>query len=144
MNFRIDNNTVFITLSKGEEINQTIESYAKDNNIGSAWINGIGAIADPVIGFYSMDSMSYHRKEFKGEYELTSLVGNITMKEGKQFSHTHITFSGNNYQVFGGHLFDARITAAGEFFMVTGSKEIKRKINPKIGLPLWCLEENYE
>ena len=144
MNFRIDKGTVFITLSQGEQINQTFEAYAKANKIGSAWLSGIGAIAAPEIGYYSMNSKSYHRRKYEGEYELTSLVGNITIKDGKYFSHTHITFSDTNYQVFGGHLFDARITAAGEFIMLPGSEDINRKINPVIGLSLWCLDKHYE
>jgi predicted DNA-binding protein with PD1-like motif len=64
------------------------------------------------------------------------------MKEGKYFSHTHITFSDTDYKVFGGHLFDAKITAAGEFIMQFGSENITREMNPGIGLPLWCLEES--
>ena len=144
MKFRIDKDTIFLKMSKGEQINQTFEEYAKVNKIGSAWVNGIGAIENPEIGYYSMDRKSYSRKRYKGKYELTSLVGNITIKEGEYFCHTHITFSDNNYQVFGGHLFDARITATGEFIMMPGSKDIKREMNTEIGLPLWCLIENHE
>ena len=66
------------------------------------------------------------------------------MKDGKPFAHTHITFSDTNYKVFGGHLFDARITAAGEFLMQLGNDKITREINHEIGLPLWCLEGTLE
>jgi len=40
-------------------------------------------------------------------------------------------------------LFDADITAAGEFIMQFGSENITREMNPGIGLPLWCLEESF-
>ena len=140
MNYRIDDDHILITLAKGDMINQTFEAYAGSNNIGCAWLNGIGALENPEIGYYSLITKSYHRKIFSGYYELTSLIGNITIKEGKYFSHTHITFSDTNYQVFGGHLFDAKITAAGEFIMIPGNNNINRKMNSDIGLPLWCLE----
>ena len=142
MNYRLDKPRVFMTLAKGDNINQTFESIAETLDIGCAWLNGIGALENPEIGYYSLEDKTYHRKLFKGEYELTSLIGNITMKEGKHFSHTHITFSDTDYKVFGGHLFDAKITAAGEFIMQLGSENINRKINLGIGLPLWCLEES--
>ena len=86
----------------------------------------------------------FHKKTFNGDYELTSLIGNVTIKDGKYFSHTHITFSDANYRVFGGHLFDARITAAGEFIMIPGENGITRQMNSEIGLPLWCLENKFE
>ena len=144
MNFRIDNSQIFMTLAKGDYINRTFESFAEIKGVGCAWLNGIGALENPEIGYYSINNKSYHRKHFKGEFELTSLIGNITMKEGKPFAHTHITFSDTNYKVFGGHLFDARITAAGEFLMQMGNGPIIREMNHGIGLPLWCLEGTLE
>ena len=144
MNFRIDNSRVFMTLAKGDYINRTFEYFAEIKGVECAWLNGIGAIENPEIGYYSINDKSYHRKHFNGEFELTSLIGNITMKEGKPFAHTHITFSDTNYKVFGGHLFDAKITAAGEFIMQLGNDNITRKMNHGIGLPLWCLDETLE
>ncbi len=142
MKFRMDKSTAFMTLAKGDNINKTFESFAEVKGIGCAWLNGIGALENPEIGYYSLEDKAYHRKTFKGEYELTSLIGNITLKEGKPFSHTHITFSDTEFRVFGGHLFNANITAAGEFIMQFGSDEINREMNAEIGLPLWCLEES--
>jgi len=142
MKFRIDKSRAYMTLAKGDNINKTFESFAEVKGIGCAWLNGIGALENPEIGYYSLEDKSYHRKTFNGEYELTSLIGNITLKEGKPFSHTHITFSDTEFRVFGGHLFNANITAAGEFIMQFGSDEINREMNAEIGLPLWCLEES--
>ena len=143
MKFRIDKSRAYMTLAKGDNINKTFESFAEVKGIGCAWLNGIGALENPEIGYYSLEDKAYHRKTFKGEYELTSLIGNITLKEGKPFSHTHITFSDTEFRVFGGHLFNANITAAGEFIMQFGSDEINREMNAEIGLPLWCLEESF-
>ncbi len=142
MKFRMEKSRAYITLAKGDNINKTFESFAEVKGIGCAWLNGIGALENPEIGYYSLEDKAYHRKTFKGEYELTSLIGNITLKEGKPFSHTHITFSDTEFRVFGGHLFNANITAAGEFIMQFGSDEINREMNAEIGLPLWCLEES--
>ena len=144
MKFRIEDDRVLLTLAKGDYINRTFEAFADLKGIGCGWLNGIGAIENPEIGYYSLKDKTYHRKQFIGEYELTSLIGNITIKDGKPFSHTHITFSNTNFQVFGGHLFDAKITAAGEFVMIPGNKDIIREMNSDIGLSLWCLENNIE
>ena len=142
MKFRMDKSRAYMTLAKGDNINKMFESFAEVKGVGCAWLNGIGALENPEIGYYSLEDKSYYRKTFKGEYELTSLIGNITLKEGKPFSHTHITFSDTEFRVFGGHLFNANITAAGEFIMQFGSDEINREMNARIGLPPWCLEES--
>ena len=142
MKFRMETSRAYLTLAKGDNINKMFESFAEIKGVGCAWLNGIGALENPEIGYYSLADKSYRQKTFKGEYELTSLIGNITLKEGKPFSHTHITFSDTEFRVFGGHLFNANITAAGEFIMQFGSDEINREMNAGIGLPLWCLEES--
>ena len=143
MKYRLSNNKILLTLDKGDLINKTFEDFSEANNIAFAWLNGIGAIEDPEIGIYSIDEKLYHKKQFQGMYELTSLVGNITIKDGKFFSHTHITFSDINYNVYGGHLFDAKISAAGEFIMIPDKQELCREMNSTIGLSLWCLENKF-
>ena len=81
MNYRIDKDHIYMTLDKGDLINKTIEMYAEDHDIGCAWIQGIGALENPDIGYYSLETKSYQHKIFAGDYELTSLIGNIAIKE---------------------------------------------------------------
>lgn len=142
MNYRIEKKYVFMTLNPGEEINKTFEDFAISRGIGSSWISGIGAIENPEIGYYSVEEKKYYKKIFTGEFEITSLIGNITIKEGKPYSHTHITFSDINFKVYGGHLFNAKVSAAGEFMLYLGDKDIGRRMDDGIGLPLWCMESS--
>ena len=81
MNFRIDDGHVLMTLAKGDRINKTFDAIAESDDVGCAWINGIGALENPEIGYYSLKTKSYHRKVFSGDYELTSLIGNISIKD---------------------------------------------------------------
>ncbi len=142
MNYRIEKKYVFMTLDPGEEINESFEEFSQNIGIGCSWINGIGAIENPEIGYYSIEDKKYYKKIFTGDFEITSLIGNITIKDGKPYSHTHITFSDINFQVYGGHLFNAKVSAAGEFMFYLGAENISRKMNNTIGLPLWCLEKS--
>ena len=66
MNYRIDNNRIYMTLAKGDLINKTFEEYAENNKIGCAWLIGIGALENPEIGYYSLGTKSYHHKVFYG------------------------------------------------------------------------------
>ncbi|MAJ43951.1 MAG: DNA-binding protein [Candidatus Marinimicrobia bacterium] len=141
MKYRLDNNQYFVSLDPGDEINKSFENLAKIENIKSAWINGIGALTNMEMGYYDIESKSYIRKKYTEDYELTSLNGNITIKDGEVYSHTHITFSDKNFNVFGGHLFNGIISAAGEFIVTAGFNSLLRKYNNKIGLALWCIEE---
>jgi len=137
MNYRCDNDKILVSISKGEFVNQSILDAAKINDVNFGWINGLGAIIDPELGYYDIQNKKYIRKVIEGEFELTSLVGNITYNENAPFIHSHITFSDINFKAYGGHLFDCRIAAAGEFIILKGSERINRHYSNDIGLSLW-------
>ena len=142
MTYRKDGTIYYLSFDKGDHINATFEQFAINEGICCAWLNGIGALENPEIGYFSSETKSYHKKQFNGEFELTSLMGNISIKDGKKFCHTHVTISDTNCCVYGGHLFEAKITLAGEFVMQPGHNKIQRKLNHDMGLSLWCLENN--
>tara|TARA_Y100000814_G_scaffold240170_2_gene184521 strand:+ start:433 stop:861 length:429 start_codon:yes stop_codon:yes gene_type:complete len=142
MNLTKDKDKYFISLSKDEYINETLLDISNKESIKSGWISGVGAMYEIEVGYFDVDKKDYIRKSFPGDYEILSISGNISIKEGNRFIHTHVTFSDENFNVFGGHLFDAKIAAAGEFMINTCNFEIKRKFNKDIGLHLWCMEND--
>ena len=140
MNYKKVKDKIFISISKGELINEKLLEVAIEENLTSAWINGLGALTNIEIAYYDIKQKIYIKKKFNSHYELLSLIGNISLVENKPFVHTHITFSNTNYKVFGGHLFDAEITAAGEFFISISQYKLHRTFNCDIGLALWDIK----
>ena len=137
MKYKKRKNIIYICIDRGEFINEQLTNVAVQENINTGWINGIGAIYDLEIGYFDISNKKYQRKTFKGEYELVSLIGNITIKNNSQFVHTHISFSDTDFHLYGGHLFDAKISAAGEFIIHIDEVNISRSLNSTIGLELW-------
>ena len=137
MNHIAQDNKIMLRIDKGEYINKTILDVASFYNLKFGWINGLGAIMDPELGYYDLKNKEYIKKTIIGEFELTSLVGNLTLKEGDLFVHSHITFSDINFNAYGGHLFDCKIAVAGEFLIFRSPTEINRKYDNEIGLYTW-------
>ena len=94
---------------------------SNDLSLNFIWLNGVGAIKNPEMGYFDINRKDYDRKIFNGDYELISYMGNIALKDGERFIHSHISFSDSKYNVFGGHLIDAKISAAGEFILFSDS-----------------------
>ena len=137
MNHIAQDNKIMLRIDKGEYINKTILDVASFYNLKFGWINGLGAIMNPELGYYDLKNKEYIKKTIIGEFELTSLVGNLTLKEGDLFVHSHITFSDINFNAYGGHLFDSKIAVAGEFLIFRSPTEINRKYDDEIGLYTW-------
>ena len=97
---------------------------------------GQNMLAAPVVMQY-IDKKVYVKKKFNHDYELLSLIGNVTLVDEMPFIHTHISFSDTDFKVYGGHLFDAEVIAAAEFCIFSSNYHLHRKLNCDIGLSLW-------
>ena len=80
------------------------------------------------------------KKNFNEDYELTSLIGNVSTKDNKPFLHIHVNISNQKCQAFGGHLFSGDIIATGEIKIFITDTEINRSYNDETGLYLWDFE----
>jgi len=137
MKHKLDNDKLFLRLEKGENILDYLYKIIKMYDIKSGWISGIGAIENVQIGTYDLSNKKYNKIDMAGVYELTSLSGNISIKEGEPFLHIHINISDHDGRAYGGHLFSAEINATGEFMIQILNIEISRGYDDDIGLHLW-------
>ena len=137
MKYRLDNKNVLVVLERGEEIFESIYKIIEKLDIQFAWINGIGAASNIVLGAYPSSTKEYIKKKFDGEFELASVMGNITTKEGNPFIHVHATISDEDCNAFAGHLFTATVSVTCELILNISEKEIIRKECNEIGLSLW-------
>ncbi len=126
-----------VRLDKGEKLLATLHEFLKAQDIQGGYLWGIGSVTAADLGYYDVHTKEYLHKQFSDVYELLSLQGNITMVEGKPFVHAHVLLSGRDYQVFGGHLFEAEVRATVETFISPWSTVIGRQLNEQIGLKLW-------
>ena len=141
MKYKIINGKILLSLQKGDEIFTSINAVIKKENLKFCWLSGIGAFENILLGSYSIEKKGYIKKKFKGEYELTSLVGNVTIKDGKPFIHIHINMSDVECKAYGGHLFSAYITATCEIIILLSEHYLNRRESSDIGLYLWDVNE---
>ena len=137
MKYKINNDRLFISLQTGDELVTSITDVLIKEKINSGLINGIGAINKVELGFYNLELKEYNKKLFSKDYELTSLMGNITLKDDNPFIHVHINISDDNFNVFGGHLFSAFTAASAEIIILLNDENIRRELDKDVGLSLW-------
>jgi len=139
MNYKRINNRILLSLQKNDKIFESINEVVNEENLKCGLITGIGAIKNVILGAYPSKIKKYIKKTFNGEYELTNLSGNISLKEGKPFIHIHINMSDEECQAYGGHLFSANIAVTGEIIIDIIDYNLYREESEEIGLYLWNL-----
>lgn len=131
----------FVYIPKDEPVLDTLTQFCREQRIEAAQLSGIGAIKNIALGAYDLETKSYLRTTFPATHELLSCQGNVTLKEGEPFIHAHITIGNHQMEVRGGHLFEAQVAVVGEFILRPLEGEIRRELDPEIGLFTWCLIE---
>jgi uncharacterized protein len=132
-------NNFAIRLKKEESLVDSVLQFCQKNNIDNATLNAIGALKDPVLTYYNLPAKKYQNKEFKGEYELASLTGNIALLDNKPLLHAHMVISDEKMNAFGGHLVRAQVAATVEIFMSKLPTAITRKKDTETNLNLLIL-----
>ena len=136
MQFQKVGKDYLINIDKDEKVVETLTRFCKENGIKNAKLSGIGAVKKTEIGAYDLPKKEYIKREYSEILELLSLEGNVALKDGEPVIHAHVVLSDHKMQTLGGHLFDAKISIAGEFIINTFSDHIKRTYNEQIGLHL--------
>ncbi len=138
MKVKQDKDTCIIYIEQGEPIMHTLIQFCKDNEIQNGQISGIGAINEVELGVYDLMNKKYLRQFFKENFELVSFQGNISLKDDTPFIHAHITIADHHFNVKGGHLFEAKVAAVGEFILRIIDTTVAREMDSNIGLPTLC------
>ena len=136
MNYKRFNNTIIAKIDKGEEIITKVMEICEIENVKLANINALGAVDEIEIGLFDTKEKKYYSQKFSGDFEIVSLTGSITTKDGKLYNHIHIAVGDREYKVIGGHLSKAVVSATCELFMHIVDGVVERNFNDEVGLNL--------
>lgn len=134
MEFKRLNNVYAVRLEPGDEIIASLAELCRKEKIMAATVQGLGAVNDVTVGYYSLEEKRYFPKRFMQQFEMIALNGNITRKDGEPYLHLHIALSDENYKFFGGHLNSAVISITAEIYINILDGEINRRVNPETSL----------
>lgn len=137
MEYKKVDDKYFLRLEPNEKIIECLKDFCLKNDIKTGVITGIGAIKSITLGCFNPVSKVYFEKTIPGYMELTSLVGNISRKEGCPYIHTHANASDEDFNVIGGHMVEAVISATCEICITESKGEINRKFSDEIGLNIY-------
>lgn len=111
MDYKVyEDGMIALRLDPGDEICESILALAEKEDIQAATVTGLGATDDVVIGIMDTKAKKYNDISLKEPFELTSLIGNLSRKDGAPYLHAHVNLGNTEGRVFGGHLQSAVIS----------------------------------
>lgn len=123
-----------VVLDRGEEVMNSLTQFSRDQGIFAATVTGIGALDNVEVGYFHVHQSKYEMHALHGEYELLSLIGNITLKDNAPLLHAHVVLSGPDLGCIGGHLFSGRVAVTAELQLTPLGSSLHRELDPETGL----------
>lgn len=130
---RIDN-TIIARIDRGESIVEKIQKIATAESIKTAQVSGIGAASHLEIGCYQVSEKQYIKHVYDGDFEITSLLGNISQKDGEFYLHLHINAADEKGTAYAGHLNEGIIGGTCELFINIIDTTVERQYDDETGL----------
>ncbi len=134
---KMDDAHYVIRIDKDEEVLQKLTALCEIEDIKCASVVGLGAAKKVQIGLFDTRDKKYNSIEIEEPMEITSLVGNVSRKDGEVYLHLHINVCDKSMNVKGGHLNYCIIGATCELVLTKLDGEVNRKFDEKIGLNLF-------
>lgn len=140
MQYRKTETGYILRLLHGEALPETILAFAKEKGVRGATFTILGAVVDPELGFYHLETRAYSWKRFSGDFEIASGVGNIALVDDEPFLHLHVAISDEEFRAYGGHLKNGKAGATCEVALTVFSEPLVREMDDAVGLRLWRLD----
>ncbi len=65
MKHLIDQDNIYVSMTPGDLVIESLTGLVKKLNLTSGWISGIGAVEDVLIGMYDINTKIYDKKIFR-------------------------------------------------------------------------------
>jgi predicted DNA-binding protein with PD1-like motif len=130
--------TIIGKLGHDKDLLEELQLVCKKENILLGRISAIGAVKKARIGFYDQAARQYNFLEINKNLEISSLTGNVSVRDDKPMVHAHITLCDCEGNAYGGHLAEGTIVFACEFVLdIYDGPQYLREYDETTGLPLW-------
>jgi hypothetical protein len=116
-----------LRLVSGENVLEKLTEFCGKEKISAGVFFGIGALSKAELGHFSMQEKKYSNKTFEEELEVLGFAGNISLKEGKPFVHSHVVLGRKDFSCIGGHLISGVTGATLELFVFVFDSVLERK-----------------
>lgn len=137
MEYRKFKDKFVVRLDKGEEVIESLLKLSSLENIKLARVSGLGATNKFTVGLFNVSEKKYYSSTYEGDFEIVSLTGTLSLKDGVIYPHIHMSAGDNNNVVYGGHLNSCFISATCEIVVDVIDGIVEREFNEEIGLNLF-------
>jgi uncharacterized protein len=131
MDWKSSGSDIFLRIDPEELLVDSLVRVSTALDIQSAAItSGVGMLMSVELGFFDIRKDDYEITRLEGVYDINSILGNITRREGIPVPHVHIVFNDKSHATYSGHVIEAQSHITMELFLSVNDLDVKRVKQP--------------
>jgi predicted DNA-binding protein with PD1-like motif len=123
-----------------DEVISGLKAFAAAQGLAASHFTAIGAFKDALLGYFDWEKKEYEKIPIREQVEVLSLVGDVTLKDGKPSIHAHAVVGKRDGTAHGGHLLEAHVRPTLEVILTESPEHLTRHFDKESGLALIRLE----
>ena len=125
-----------VIFQTGDDPVAGLTAFALGHKLKAASFTAIGAFSEAILGYFEWEKKEYERIAVGEQVEVLSLLGDITLQDGKPHLHAHVVLGRRDGSACGGHLLEARVRPTLEVIVAEAPAYLRRRRDPASGLAL--------
>jgi uncharacterized protein len=130
-----------IIFEDGDEVMAGLKEVAAEEHFAASHFTAIGAFKEVILGYFDWQTKDYLKIPVQEQVEVLSLLGDVTLNEGKPNIHAHVVLGKRDGSTVGGHLIVARVRPTLEVILAESPKHLTRCFDQESGLALISLKD---
>jgi predicted DNA-binding protein with PD1-like motif len=126
----------------GETFPGPLLEWLARERVGYAVLTGLGAVRGATVSYWNAETQQYETHQLAEQMEVTSLVGNVALRDGTPFIHAHANFGRRDLSVVGGHVNELIVHPTLEVWLRSEPLEVQRELDESCGLYVMQLPES--
>ena len=125
-----------VVLSDSDEAMRSLAAFAQQRQLKAAQFTAIGAFSRVVVAYFDWKSKTYRNIPIDEQVEVLSLVGDVSIEDGKPKIHAHVVVGKADATAHGGHLVEGHVRPTLEIVLTETPSHLRRRHDPVSGLSL--------
>ena len=134
--------TFVLIFNTGDQVVAGLKAFAEEEHLAASHFTAIGAFKDVILGYFDWEKKDYLKIPVHEQVEVLSLVGDVTVNDGKPNIHAHVVLGKRDGSTCGGHLIEAQVRPTLEVILTESPAHLERRFDKEAGLALISLESS--
>jgi uncharacterized protein len=134
--------TYALIFNTGDQVVSGLKAFAGEHHLAASHFTAIGAFEDVTLGYFDWEKKDYIKIPVREQVEVLSMVGDVTISDGKPNIHAHVVLGKRDGSTCGGHLIEAEVRPTLEVILTESPAHLERRFDNEAGLALISLESS--